>query len=69
MSKSMMTVDEVAEELAVSKAKAYLIIRQLNRELEKKNYITIAGKIPRKYLATKIFGGIGIESEVIENVV
>lgn len=34
MEKNFMTVDDVAEELSVSKSKAYKIVRQLNKELE-----------------------------------
>lgn len=52
----MMTVAEVAEELGVSKAHAYKIIRSLNEELVKAGYITIAGKIPRAYWEKKMFG-------------
>ena len=31
MEKNFMTVDDVAEELSVSKSKAYKIVRQLNK--------------------------------------
>ena len=33
--RSFMTVEEVAEELRVSKSKAYQIVRELNAELQK----------------------------------
>ena len=42
MEKNFMTVDDVAEELSVSKSKAYKIVRQLNKELEEKGIITVA---------------------------
>ena len=42
--KSFMTVEEVAEELRVSKSKAYKIVRQLNAELKQKGYLTVAGR-------------------------
>ena len=32
MEKNFMTVDDVAEELSVSKSKAYKIVRQLNKK-------------------------------------
>ena len=38
MEKNFMTVDDVAEELSVSKSKAYKIVRQLNKELEEKRH-------------------------------
>lgn len=44
--KSFMTVEEVAEELRVSKSKAYQIVRELNAELQKKGYLTVAGNLP-----------------------
>ena len=40
-------VDEVAEELGVSKPYAYKIIRRLNDELRDKGMITIAGRVDR----------------------
>lgn len=35
--------------LDVKETKAYKIIKELNQELEKKGYITVAGRVPRKY--------------------
>lgn len=37
--------EEVAELLRISKGKSYAIIRDLNKELEQKGFITIAGKV------------------------
>ena len=47
---------EVAEELGVSKGKAYAIIKQLNEELSEKGYLTLAGKVSRKYFEERIYG-------------
>ena len=47
--KTFMRADEVAEELDVSKAYAYKIIRQLNDELRAKGFITVAGRVSRQY--------------------
>lgn len=52
----MMTADEVAYELGVSKGKAYKIIRDLNDELDKMGFIVISGKIPRAFWEKKFFG-------------
>lgn len=38
-----MRVDEVADELEVSVAYAYKVIRKLNEELESKGYLTVKG--------------------------
>lgn len=44
-----MRVDEVAAELGVSKPYAYKLIKRLNEELKKTGYITISGRIDRKF--------------------
>ena len=43
--KSFMTVEEVAAELRVSKSKAYQIGRELNAEMQKQGYLTVAGRV------------------------
>lgn len=45
----MMTVEDVMEELNISKPAAYRIIRQLNSELQMAGYIIVRAKIPRTY--------------------
>lgn len=54
--KTFMRADEVAEELDVSKAYAYKIIRQLNDELSAKGFITVAGRVSRQYFSERIYG-------------
>ena len=51
--KSFMTVEEVAEELWVSKSKAYEIVRQLNVELKQKGYLTVAGRGNTRFFQKK----------------
>lgn len=53
--KMFMRVDEVAQSLDVSMPYAYKLIRQLNEELKKKGFITIAGRIDRKYFYEKFY--------------
>ena len=60
--KTFMRADEVAEELDVSKAYAYKIIRQLNDELSAKGFITIAGRVNRQYFYERLYGA-GKESK------
>ena len=50
---SFMTVEEVAEELRVSKSKAYEIVRQLNAELKQKGYLTVAGRVNTRFFQKK----------------
>lgn len=50
----MMTASEVAEAMGVSKAYAYKVIQRLNNELQAKDYLTVAGKVNRKFFMRKI---------------
>ena len=43
------TAQEVAELLGISKSKAYTIVRELNEELSAKGFITVAGRVSRKF--------------------
>ncbi len=49
-------VEEVAEELGVSKSYAYKLIRSMNAELKKTGCITISGRIDRKFFYEKFYG-------------
>lgn len=44
--KYVMSAGDVAKELGCSKSYAYKVVRELNGELSKLGYITIAGHIP-----------------------
>ena len=46
---AFMRVEEVAQELGVSVSYAYRIIQKLNAEMREKGYLTISGRINRKY--------------------
>ena len=52
----MLNADEVKDILRISKPKAYVIIKQLNKELNDKGYLTIAGKIMEDYLYERLGG-------------
>lgn len=54
--KKFLTASDVATYMGISVPTAYKIIRQLNNELKKEGYITIAGKISRIYFEKKIYG-------------
>ena len=45
---------ELQEILGVKRTKAFLIIKQLNKELAAKGYITIRGRVPRKYFYERL---------------
>ena len=50
------TDGEVAQDLGVSKPFAYKLVRQMNEELEAKGFMTIAGRVSRKYYEEKFYG-------------
>jgi predicted DNA-binding transcriptional regulator AlpA len=50
------TAAEMAEILGISKPYAYKIIKQLNEELEAKGFITIPGRVSKKYFEEKFYG-------------
>lgn len=50
------TAVEMAEILGISKPYAYKIIKQMNEELEANGFITISGKVSKKYFEEKFYG-------------
>ena len=48
-STSFMKVDEVAQELGISKSYAYKIVQKLNAELKEKGLMTISGRVNKQY--------------------
>ena len=48
-STSFMRVDEVAQELGISKSYAYKIVQKLNAELKEKGFRTISGRVNKQY--------------------
>ena len=57
MGNTFMRVDDVAAELGVSKSYAYKIVRMLNTELKNMGYLTVAGRISKKYFLEKVCYG------------
>lgn len=58
MEKQFMRAEEIARELEVSKSYAYRLIQDLNEELKKKGYITISGRVNRKYFRERLYGEV-----------
>lgn len=54
--RSMMDVTEIVNELGVSKAFAYNLIKKFNNELKQKGFATITGKVSRKYFEEQFYG-------------
>ena len=54
MEKNFMTVEEVAEELKVSKSYAYKVVRELNAEMRELGYLTISGRVNTSFFRKKL---------------
>jgi len=50
---NFMRAEDVAKELGISISHSYKIMQQLNKELKAKGYMTIAGRVNRKYFMEK----------------
>lgn len=48
--------EEVANELGISKPYAYKLLREMNEELKQKGFITIPGRVSRRYFEEKFYG-------------
>ena len=56
-STSFMRVDEVAQELGISKSYAYKIVQKLNAELSSKGFLTISGRVNKQYFMERTCHG------------
>ena len=54
---NFMRVEEVAQELSISKSNAYKVIHKLNEELKEKGYLTISGRVNRNFFMEKFCYG------------
>lgn len=61
--------EDIMEKLNISQTSAYEIIRKLNAELEKKGYITVRGRVSKKYFAERCYCGEGVEDEKIHKTI
>lgn len=50
------TAQDVEEELGVSLSYAYKLIRRLNAEREEQGFVTIKGRVSRRYFEERIYG-------------
>lgn len=52
--KNFMTVEEVAQELNVSKSYAYKVVRELNAELRQLGYLTVTRRVNTSFFRKKL---------------
>jgi hypothetical protein len=50
------TASEVAGDLGISKPFAYKLVKEMNEELRLKGFMTVAGRVSRKYYEEKFYG-------------
>ena len=57
MSKELFVrAEEVAGALGISKPYAYKLVREMNEELKQKCFLTIPGRVSRRYFEEKFYG-------------
>lgn len=50
-----MRVEEVAQALGISQSYAYKVVQRLNAELKNLGFVTIAGRVNRKYFCERFY--------------
>lgn len=50
-----LTADDVAAMMNISKSTAYRVIKQCNDELHKQGFLTIHGKISKRFFEEKVY--------------
>ena len=50
------SASELAETLGISRAQSYKIIKKLNKQLEKDGFMTLTGKVSRRYFEERFYG-------------
>ena len=56
MEKMFMRAEEVAEVMEISLPYAYKIMQRMNRELKSKGYLTMTGRVDRKFFFDHFYG-------------
>ncbi len=64
--KIFINAEEVAKTLEISKPYAYKLVKTMNDELKQKGFITISGKVSRRYFEEKFYGLGGDERACIQ---
>lgn len=57
MSTTFMKVQDVADELSISKSYAYKIVQKLNEEMKSQGFITISGRVNKQYFLERVCYG------------
>ncbi len=65
MVKEFVTAKELGSVLKISDGHAYKLIRQLNKELDEKGFMTVPGKVPTRYYNERFYLYDTYEKEVV----
>ena len=66
MGATFMKIQDVADELGISKSYAYKIVQKLNEELKAQGFITISGRVNKQYFLERVcYGTAGKGKDVI----
>ena len=60
---NFMKVEDVAEELGVSKSYAYKIMQKLNSELKSQGFLTFSGRVNKQYFLERVCYGTKAKKE------
>ena len=60
------SAEEIKEIVGISKSKAYSLIQELNAELKEKGYLTVTGRVSRKYFEERFYGLLEKELEEMD---
>ena len=52
----LLSVDEIAKTIGISRSYAYRVIRKLNNELQESGHYVVPGKVNKAFLIEKFFG-------------
>lgn len=61
---SFISAEEIKDIVGISKSKAYSLVQELNTELKEKGYLTVTGRVSRKYFEERFYGLVQREEEV-----
>lgn len=50
-----MNAADVAKDFGISESKAYMLIKEMNDELKSRGFITVAGRVSKKYYLQRTY--------------
>ncbi len=66
MEKLFLSAEEVAEIMDISTAYAYKVVQRMNKELAKRGFITMQGRVDRKFFFDQFYGTADTASKEVK---